>query len=190
MAQSPNDPIQPISIFLRNRFGLLPGDRVGVLGEFAEMRPVYRGLWALGACAVPLDVGTLKNTETLNASEAIYVIASERKLARAVQAVEPGIHDILGARLVREVIQFGGGAGEVFPHIDASLPVDALPADTSSEALLLYLYFIGKVQQFAYSLTELIELPTRLRGPSKPRPKFAVVGFYPIVEEMIGVIGH
>lgn len=190
MAQSPNAPIQPLSAFLRNRFGLLPGDRVGLLGEFAEMRPVYRGLWALGVCAVPLDVGTLKNTETLNASEAIYVIASERKLARAVQAVEPGIHDVLGARLVREVIQFGGAAGEVFPHIDASLALDALPVDMTSEALLLYLYFIGKVQQFAYTLSDLMELPTRLRGPNKPRPKFAVVGFYPIVEEMMLTLGR
>lgn len=182
MAQSPNE---TISVALRQRLGLLPGDRVGVLGEFGEMRPVYRGLWALGACAVPLDVGTLKNTETLNASEAIYVIASERTLARAVQAVEPGIHNVLGARLVREVIQFGGVAGEVFPHIDAALLVDALPTDMTSEALLLYLYFIGKVQQFAYTLNDLIELSARLRGPNKPRPKFAVVGFYPIVEEMM-----
>ena len=152
------------------------------------MRPVYRALWALGACAVPLDVGTVKNTETLNATEAIYVIASEARLARAVQAVEPGVHDLVGAQLVREVIQYGGAAGEVFPHLDASAPEDPLPANPAGEeALLLLLYFMGKVQPFSYTLAELHEMAALPKG-RKPRPKFAVVGFYPVVEEMIRIL--
>ena len=189
MTQPPN---HPIAQSLRQRFGILPGDRLGVVGDFGEMRPVYEALWVLGACAVPLDVGTLKNTETLNASNAIYLIASQARLARAVQAVE------LGARNVREVIQFGGTAGEVFPYLEPILEtsevsetseVCAAPdlGNNTSEALRLYLYFMGKVQAFSYTLAELREVPTRLKL-GKPRPKFAVVGFYPVVEEMIDIL--
>ena len=192
MTQPPN---HPIAQSLRQRFGILPGDRLGVVGDFGEMRPVYEALWVLGACAVPLDVGTLKNTETLNASNAIYLIASETRLARAVQAVEPGVHDLVGARNVREVIQFGGTAGEVFPYLEPILEtsevseaseVCAAPdlGNNTSEALRLYLYFMGKVQAFSYTVAELREVPTRLKL-GKPRPKFAVVGFYPVVEELI-----
>lgn len=185
MTQPPN---HPIAQSLRQRFGVLPGDRLGVLGEFGEMRPVYQALWVLGACAVPLDVGTLKNTETLNASNAIYLIASETRLARAVQAV----HDLVGARNVREVIQFGGTPGEVFPYLEPILETSEVCAapdlgNSTSEALRLYLYFMGKVQAFSYTLAELREVPTRLKA-GKPRPKFAVVGFYPVVEELIHIL--
>ena len=186
MTQSPS---LPIAQSLRQRFGILPGDRLGVVGDFGEMRPVYEALWVLGACAVPLDVGTLKNTETLNASNAIYLIASETRLARAVQAVEPGVHDLVGARNVREVIQFGGTPGDVFPYLEPTLPTTGVGGaadfgDSDGEALLLYLYFMGKVQAFSYTLAELREVPTRLKA-GKPPPKFAVVGFYPVVEDLI-----
>ena len=195
MTQPPN---HPIAQSLRQRFGILPGDRLGVVGDFGEMRPVYEALWVLGACAVPLDVGTLKNTETLNASNAIYLIASETRLARAVQAVEPGVHDLVGARNVREVIQFGGTPGAVFPYLEPILEtsevsetseVCAAPdlGNSTSEALRLYLYFMSKVQAFSYTVAELREVPTRLKL-GKPRPKFAVVGFYPVVEELISAL--
>ncbi len=196
MTQPQDETISILAQALRNRFQIMAGDRIGVLGDVNVMRAVYYALWALGACAVPLDAGTLNNTETLNAANAIYVIADERRLARAVQAVEPGVHDLVGARFVREVIQFGGDAGVVFPYIDAPAQTDPVSFlaqralidqagnEAGNEALLLYLYFIGQVQEYRYSVAELREIAGRTKT-GKPRPKIAVVAFYPIVETLI-----
>lgn len=203
MTQSQDDLASQLASVLRSRFNVLAGDRIGVLGDVEHMLPVYHALWMLGACAVPLDVGTLKNTETLNAANAIYVIASEDRLARAVQAVESTVHDLAGARrldarhlgarhlgacLRREVIQFGGVAGAVFPHLD-SLVQGATGAVVNTdmamnEALLLYLYFMGKVQVYSYTQADLQAVPAQLLTP-KPRPKFAVIRFYPVVETLL-----
>ena len=58
-------------------------------------------------------------------------------------------------------------------------------ADESvGEALLLYLFFMGKVQAFGYTRAELRSVPTQLAAP-KPRPKYAVIRFYPVVEALM-----
>jgi acyl-coenzyme A synthetase/AMP-(fatty) acid ligase len=185
---------------LRSHFGVQPADRIGVLGDFETMPPIYHALWQLGACAVPLDVGTLTNTQTLNATNAIYLIAHEGKLARAVRAVEPGVNDVLGAANCREVIQFGGEQGETFAYLDAlaatqpDQPIHhnvdwAGEADTKAdgEALLLCLYFMEKVQLFIYTQTELREYVRRRQTEDKPkfRPKLSALTFYPIVDELV-----
>ena len=187
---------------LRKEYGIQAGDRVGVLGDTAAMQPVYDALWQLGACAVPLDIGTLTNTQTLNAANAIYLIAHESKLARAVRAVEPGMVDPVGAMNCREVIQFDGEAGETFAHLDslAALQPDQPIGHTvdwfdaakgeANEALLLCLYFMEKVQLFTYTLGELREYVRRRETEDKPkfRPKLSALGFYPIAEDLVQVL--
>ncbi len=184
---------------LRNHFGLQPADRIGVLGDGAAMLPVYHALWQLGACAVPLDIGTLTNTQTLNAANAIYLIAHENKLARAVRAVEPGMSDSVGAANCREVIQFGGEAGTTFTHLDslaASQPDQPIEqtvdwgSAAKGEALLLCLYFMEKVQIFTYTQDELRDYVRRCQIEDKPkfRPKLSALTFYPVADALVQVL--
>ena len=188
---------------LRNHFGIQPADRIGVLGDGVALLPIYQAVWQLGACAVPLDIGTLTNTQTLNAANAIYLIAYENKLARAVRAVEPGIGDLVGAMNCREVIQFGGEAGEVFAHLDSlaagqpDQPIqqnvdwaDAANNGVDGEALLLCLYFMEKVQVFTYTQAELREYVQRCKAEDKPkfRPKLSALTFYPVADELVKII--
>jgi hypothetical protein len=184
---------------LRNPFGIQPADRIGVLGDGAAMLPVYAALWQLGACAVPLDIGTLTNTQTLNAANAIYLIAHESKLARAVRAVEPGMSDPVGAANCREVIQFGGEVGTTFAHLD-SLAASQLdqPIEqnvdwgdaATGEALLLCLYFMEKVQLFTYAQDELRDYVRRCQTEDKPkfRPKLSALTFYPVADELVRIL--
>lgn len=198
MLPTPNTPNQ-FARALRHHFGIQPADRIGVLGEANAMLPIYQALWQLGACAVPLDVGTLTNTQTLTAANAIYLIAHESKLARAVRAVEPGISDVIGAANCREVIQFGGEAGATFTHLDslaASQPDQPIEhtvdwADAAKgEALLLCLYFMEKVQLFTYTQAELREYVRRCATEDKPkfRPKLSALSFYPIADDLVKIL--
>jgi acyl-CoA synthetase (AMP-forming)/AMP-acid ligase II len=184
---------------LRDEYGVQPADRIGVLGHANAMKPIYHALWQLGACAVPLDVGTLTNTQTLNAANAIYLIAHESKLARAVRAVEPGMNDVVGAANCREVVQFGGEAGSTFAHLDSLAATHAdqpIPpptnwaGDDDDAALLLCLYFMEKVQLFTYTQAELRDYARRRQTEDKPRfrPKLSALTFYPIADELVHVL--
>ena len=186
---------------LRNHFGIQPADRIGVLGDAEAMLPIYHALWQLGACAVPLDMGTLTNTQTLNAANAIYLIAHESKLARAVRAVEPGMSDPVGAANCREVIQFGGEAGTTFTHLDslaASQPNQPIEQSVDwgdaakGEVLLLCLYFMEKVQLFTYTWDELRDYVRRCQTEDKPkfRPKLSALMFYPIADEWVKILAN
>ncbi len=197
---------QQLARALREHYGVGHGDRIGILGDVEMLLPVYQALWMLGACAVPLDIGTLTNTQTLQATNAIYLIAEEGKLARAVRAVEMGPNEPLGAPNCREVIQFDGEAGDVFGHLAslaAEQPDRALDAVLDweqgeaadlarAEALLLCLYFMEKVQLFAYTRADLQEYARRRQTEDKPkmRPKFSALTFYPVADDLVRVLGR
>lgn len=203
-ANSTSVTAQQIARALREDYGVSHGDRIGILGDVETLLPVYQAVWMLGACAVPLDIGTLTNTQTLQASNAIYLIAEEGKLARAVRAVEMGPNEPLGASNCREVIQFGGEAGDVFGHLEslaAQQSNSALDrvvdweqggaADVAkADALLLCLYFMEKVQLFVYTRTDLQEFARRRQVEAKPkmRPKLAALTFYPVAEDLVRVL--
>jgi len=197
---------QQLARALREHYSIGHGDRIGILGDVETLLPVYQALWMLGACAVPLDIGTLTNTQTLQATNAIYLIAEEGKLARAVRAVEIGSNEPLGAPNCREVIQMGGEAGDVFGHLAslaAEQPDRALDAVLDweqgeaadlarAEALLLCLYFMEKVQLFAYTRADLQEFARRRQTEDKPkmRPKFSALTFYPVADDLVRVLGR
>ena len=197
---------QQLARVLREDYGVSHGDRIGMLGAVETLLPVYQAVWLLGACAVPLDIGTLTNTQTLQASNAIYLIAEEGRLARAVRAVEMGPNEPLGAPNCREVIQFDGEAGDVFGHLmslAANQSDQALEtvvdweqggaADvTTANALLLCLYFMEKVQLFAYTRAELQEFARRRQTEAKPkmRPKFSALTFYPVADDLVCALGN
>ena len=196
---------QQLARALREHYGVNYGDRIGLLGDMEALLPVYQALWQLGACAVPLDLGTLNNARTLQASNAIYLIAEEVLLARAVRAVEIGPNEPLGAPDCREVIQFGGAAGDVFGHLDslaAQQPDQVLSTVVDwdsdgaanlakAEALFLCLYFMEKVQVYTYTRADLQDYARRRQTEEKPkmRPKFSALTFYPIADDLVRLLG-
>ena len=205
-ANSTSVTAQQVARALREEYSIGHGDRIGILGDVETLLPVYHAIGLLGACAVPLDIGTLTNTQTLQAANAIYLIAEEGKLARAVRAVEMGPNEPLGAPNCREVIQFDGEAGDVFGHL-ASLaaqhPDQALEsvvnwdqgeaADLAkADVLLLCLYFMEKVQLFVYTRADLQEFARRRQTEDKPkmRPKFSALTFYPVADDLVRVLGE